>query len=314
MSREPSDSPGAAPAATVVVPVKDGAEHVPALLGSLRGQDLDHESLFLVSPSRDGSAERLRAEGARVIAVDRFDHGETRNLGAREARGRVVVFLSQDAVPSGPAFLRRLTGPLEADARVAGAFARQLPRTDADPVTRRDLGAWVAGGAAGRVAFATDPARFEALPPLERYRLAVFDNVAAALRRDLLLAHPFPATRFGEDVEWGLRMLRLGYGLAYVPEAAVVHSHPRTARGLYRRHYLGHRLLFRLFGLRTVPDLPHLLRAVAGGVASDLRTLARAGAGPGTWLAAPLHAAAAAWGQYRGARDESRGRDYPRWA
>src|SRR5262249_56899389 len=97
-----------------------------------------------------------------------------------------------------------------------------------------------------------------ALRALERYRLSAFDNVASAARRELLLAHPFRATRFGEDVEWGLRMLRAGHGLAYVPEAVVVHSHARSARALYRRSYLGHRLLCRLFGLRTVPHPPHL--------------------------------------------------------
>jgi GT2 family glycosyltransferase len=109
-------------------------------------------------------------------------------------------------------------------------------------------------------------------------------------------------------------MLDLGYGLAYVPDAVVVHSHRRSARALYRRNYLGHRALQRLFGLRSVPDGAHLLRAAAGAVASDLGTLRREGASLGQWLAAPAQALAATWGQYRGARDEAARRPYPRWA
>jgi rhamnosyltransferase len=149
---------------------------------------------------------------------------------------------------------------------------------------------------------------------VERFRLSAFDNVASAVRREHLLAHPFAPSRFGEDLEWGERMLRLGFGLAYVPDAVVVHSHPRRARSLFRRNYLGHRLLCRLFGLRSVPDLPHLVRASLGAIASDLATLASEHASASLWLAAPFQALAATYGQYRGARDESLGRPYPEWA
>jgi rhamnosyltransferase len=303
---------------TVAVPVKNGARHLEDLLAALAAQEVPGgmEVLAVDSGSTDGSAQLLENRGARLLRIspEAFDHGVTRNVAAQEARGAVVVFLSQDAVPADRHCVRRLVEALDSDPRLAGAFARQQPRPEADPLTRRDLGAWVASQAVPRRVFVSEPARFEALAPLERYLLAAFDNVASAVRRDLLLLHPFAPTRFGEDLEWAHRMLRLGYGLAYAPEAVVVHSHPRSARSLYRRNYLGHRLLMRLFGLRTIPDRLHLLRACAGGVASDVLTLARAKAAPNAWLAAPVQAVAAAYGQYRGARDEARGRAYPRWA
>jgi rhamnosyltransferase len=303
-----------APFATAVVPVKNGAEHLPALLAALRAQVLPGGLEILVID--DGSARLAREAGAAVLEIPaaRFDHGETRNLGAREAHGEHVLFLSQDAIPAGTEFARKLIGPLVAEARVAGAFARQEPRPDADALTRRDFGNWVASSMDPRIAFVDDPVRFEALPPGDRHRLAAFDNVASAVRRATLLEHPFAPSRFGEDIEWGLRMLRGGRGLAYVPEAVVVHSHRRQARALFRRNYLGHRLLARLFELRTIPDLPQLVRAFASGVASDLRTLFHAGAAPSAWLAAPAQTLAAAYGQYRGGRDESLGRPYPEWA
>src|SRR2546428_678248 len=88
----------------------------------------------------------------------------------------------------------------------------------------------------------------------------------------------------------------------------------RAPRGLFRRNYVGHRVLHRLFGLQTIPEVPHLLRASAGAVAGDLATLAREGAAASAWLAAPAQALAASYGQYRGARDEAEGRPYPEWA
>jgi hypothetical protein len=63
-----------------------------------------------------------------------------------------------------------------------------------------------------------------------------------------------------------------------------------------------------------VPDAPHLLRSIAGGLLSDAATLAREGGTALEWLCAPAQAVASSYGQYRGARDESRGRPYPEWA
>ena len=305
-----------APRASAVIPVRDGAAHLERLLPALRGQGLPGglEIVAVDSGSRDQSLDLLRQFGARVlqIAGSEFDHGTARNLGAREARGEVVIFLSQDAVPADRDFALRLVVALEQEPRLAGAFARQVPRPDADPLTKRDLRGWVAAGPEPRVVFR--PPDDAALSSMERYGLAAFDNVASAVRRTVLLDQPFERTRFGEDVEWGQRVLRLGFGLAYVPSAVVVHSHRRSTRRLFRRNYLGHRLLFRLFGLRTVPDRPHLVRSCLGAVISDLGTLARDGAGPRAWVVAPSQALAATYGQYRGARDEANGRPYPDWA
>jgi rhamnosyltransferase len=304
------------PRVSVVLPVRDGGALLEDLLRALREQDLPggHEIVAVDTASRDGSYERLLAAGARVERIDPagFDHGETRNLGVRLARGRSVVFLSQDAVPAGPGFLAAIARPLDDDPRVAGVTARQVPRPGADALTRRDLSGWVAAGESPRVVFLE--AGFDHLPALERYRLSVFDNAASAARRDLLLAHPFAPSRFGEDVEWGARMLALGHGLAYEPRAVVVHSHRRSARALYRRNYLGHRLLFRLFGLQTIGGRAQLARALLGTLLSDARTLAAAGGAVRDWVGWPAQALLSAYGQYRGVRDERRGRAYPRWA
>ena len=304
--------------ASVVIPVRNGAAHLRALLPALRGQVLPGglEIVAVDSGSRDDSVSTLLAHEVRLLRIpgERFDHGETRNLGAREACGGVVVFLTQDALPADAHVVRHLVEAVEGDRRVAGAFARQAPRDDADPLTRRDLSGWVAAREAPRTVFAADDGTFDRLPPLERYALAAFDNVASAIRRDVLLAHPFAPSRFGEDLEWGLAMLRRGFGLAYVPAALVVHSHRRSVRSLFRRNYLGHRLLHRLFGLQTVPGLPHLARALAGTVAGDLAALARARAALPLYLAAPAQSVAAVYGQYRGARDEARARPYPPWS
>lgn len=307
-------------ALSVVVPVKDGAAHLPALLAALREQQVTggFEVVALDSGSRDGSREMLagpRGFALRPIDVApaAFDHGTTRNLGAREARGTFLVFLSQDALPIGPRFLETLVEPLRQDLRLAGVSARQRPRPDADAITRERLARGGLAETRARRVFAT-AAELDAMSALERLRACTFDNVAASVRRDVLLAHPFPASRFGEDVEWADRILRAGFGLAVEPAAEVVHSHQRNMSALFRRRYLEHRTLMRVFGVAVVPSVSGLLRAAVGGALHDLAVAWRAREPGRALIRAPWQAIAEACGEYRGARDERHGRPYPRWA
>ena len=102
-----------------------------------------------------------------------FGHGRTRNRAARLARGRLLVFLVQDATPAGPDLLERLVAPLDGDPRVAGVFARQLARPEASPVER----AFVEH---------TYPPQAAARPDA-----VFFSNVCSAIRRAVWEAIPF---------------------------------------------------------------------------------------------------------------------------
>ncbi|MCL4820315.1 MAG: glycosyltransferase [Vicinamibacteria bacterium] len=308
------------PSVSVVVPVKDGAAHLPALIAAVAAQEVagDAELIALDSGSQDGSRALLAAaRGVPVRVLDvapgEFDHGATRNRGAREASGEFVAFLSQDALPVGPRYLEALLAPLRRDPRLAGATARQVPRPDCDPVARARLAASPVAEDSARVTFAT-PGELDALPPLERLRRCTFDDVGSAVRREVLLAHPFPETRFGEDVAWADRVLRAGFGLAHAPAAEVVHSHPRRARALFRRRYLEHRALAELFELDTVPDVARLARAALGAGLRDVALSWRGGASFADCLLAVPRAAAEVMGQYAGPRDARRGRPWPEWA
>jgi rhamnosyltransferase len=308
------------PSVSVVVPVKDGAAHLPALLAAVAAQQVEGgaELIALDSGSQDGSRALLAAvRGVPVRVLDvapgEFDHGATRNRGAREAGGEFVAFLSQDALPVGPRYLAALVEPLRRDPRIAGATARQVPRPDSDPVTRARLAQSPVAAAASRVTFAT-AGELDALPPLERLRRCTFDDVGSAVRREVLLAHPFPETVFGEDVAWADRVLRAGFGLAHAPAAEVVHSHPRRARALFRRRYLEHRALAELFELDTVPTAARLARAALAAGFRDVVLSWQGGAPFVDCLLAVPRAAAEVAGQYAGPRDARHGRPWPEWA
>jgi hypothetical protein len=66
-------------------------------------------------------------------------------------------------------------------------------------------------------------------------------------------------------------VLLAGYRIAYVPDAAVIHSHERSASYEFDRTRSLHRRLYELFGVRTIPTPIHLARAIASCVVTHAR-------------------------------------------
>jgi rhamnosyltransferase len=260
---------------SIVIPTLNGMATLPALLEAISRQriDLPLEVIAVDSGSTDGTADLLRSRGIRLISIpaDSFNHGVTRNMGLDAARGDLAVLLVQDAVPASDSCLAALTRPFRDDVRLAGTFARQLPRPDARPITRQYLARYLASSDTARTVSVANAADFGGLPPMTQLERCTFDNVCSCIRRSVWQQHPFPATPIGEDIEWAKTVLLAGYRLAYVPDAAVVHSHERSARYEFARTSVLHRRLYELFGVRTIPTLPLLARAIATSLVTHLR-------------------------------------------
>ena len=258
------------PRVSIVLPTRNGAATLPAVLDAISRQRVDcpFEIIAVDSSSTDGTAELLRSRVDRLItiAADEFDHGLTRNLGVEQARGELVVLLVQDALPASDWWLAVLTAPFLADDRLAGTFARQLPRPDASPIARHYLQRWVTSSGVARTIAVESRAALDVLEPMAQLDHCAFDNVCSCIRRSVWARHPFRQTPIGEDTEWAREVLIAGYRLAYVPASEVIHSHDRSARYELVRTYVLHRRLYELFRLRTIPTLPLLVRAIASSL------------------------------------------------
>ena len=298
------------PAVTVFLPTKNAGPDLALALDRIRSQrlDRDFELLIIDSGSTDGTAAFLRRQPVRLIEIapGEFNHGRTRGMAVREAAGDVVVLTVQDALPADEFWLQRLVDCFD-DPAVAGAYSRQIPRADAAPFVRSRLKGWLATGTEPRVQEITNHAEFAALPPLERLRRAGFDNVSSAVRTTVARAIPFRDCEFGEDLDWSLRVLLAGHRIVYEPRSAVIHSHNPTLRDEFRRVYLDHRNLRRLFGVRTVPRLDSVARGTAGGAFQLMREIAidptlSFGQRLKWWSLAGPHSLAQTLAQYLGAR------------
>jgi len=287
------------PRASIVLVTKNGAATLPAVLDAIARQRFDGgiEIIAVDSSSSDGTADLLRprVDCLLTIAPDAFDHGLTRNVGIARARASSVVLLVQDAIPASELWLQHLVSALEADPKIAGTFARQVPCEHAGALTRHYAGRWVAASTAPRVTAIGSRERFDALDPATRFDRCVFDNVCSCIRRAIWLRHPFASTPFAEDLEWARTVLMDGFTIAYVPDAVVTHSHERSPAYELARTRVLHRRLYDLFGMRTIPTVAHLARAVASCFALHL-SLEKTPRSAALAVAWPL-------GQYLGGRD-----------
>jgi rhamnosyltransferase len=265
-------------AVTLLVPTWNAGPEFPEILHRMQSQRLDRslEILVIDSGSTDGTAEFLRRQPLRLIEIPKseFNHGLTRNLGIREARGEIVVLATQDARPADDLWMQRLIDCF-ADEQVAGAYSRQLPRPDANPFIRDRLSGWMATAAAPRVQSVASAAEFEALAPLEKLARVAFDNVSSSVRRKVALEIPFRERRFGEDIDWGHRVLLAGYKIVYEPRSRVIHSHNNSMWYELRRIYLDHQNLRLLFGVHTVPRWRDVVTCTVGGALHLLGAVAR---------------------------------------
>jgi glycosyltransferase involved in cell wall biosynthesis len=226
--------PGPVRSLSVLMPTWNGEAFLDRVLAALSGQDTSLPWTFLAvdSGSTDRTISILESWAARFpvdfrlhqIHQSAFDHGDTRNLLAAESAGDLLVFLTQDAIPCGPDWLSTLAGNFD-DPKVGAAYCRNVPRPDAQLLTRVFSEGDPTYAIGRREQRKPDEATFAAMDPHERRLLFNCNNVAAAYRRALWERHPFPRTEFGEDVLMARGLIEAGYTVVYDDVATVEHSH-----------------------------------------------------------------------------------------
>lgn len=242
MKRQAAPSPGI----SVVIPVLNAERFLPPLFLALAAQSLKPLEIILVdSGSTDGT--RFIAAGherVRVLSVDDFSHGRARNLGAREARGDIVVFMSQDALPLGERWLEELVTPLLGDG-VAAAYSRQIPNQSATPMERFFLHARFPEE--GHIRKKTSMNGELTLEDV------FFSNVSSAVRKCLLEEHPFDEDLImSEDQKLSKDLLEEGHTIAYASRSMVMHSHAYKLGEVFKRYLDSAHSLDQIFASHTM--------------------------------------------------------------
>ncbi len=285
------------PDVSVAIPVRDGGTQFAELLRALVSQTVAHELVVCDSGSTDGSAALARTHGARMLEIspERFSHGGTRNLLMQSSAGAHVALLTQDAVPSDERWLERLLGGFALGGDVAIVYGPYRPRPDASPAVRIELESWFASLAPDGSAHVDrlDERERDALAAAELIgRRGFFTDANACIARAAWERIPFREVSYAEDRVLALDMLRGGYAKAFVPQAAVIHSHAYSTTQQLRRSFDEWRGLREIYGWREPASPRYLLSRLRGALGQARRELVREGA-PSSRRVATLAAVAA---------------------
>jgi GT2 family glycosyltransferase len=206
---------------SVVIPVRDGASSLPALLKSLASQDLDaerYEVIVVDNGSRDQSREVAAAHGARVVDEPRPNRSRARNAGVAAARTDLLAFIDADCIAS-PRWLSTLlacrghapliAGPVEIETHKPPNAIERF-----ELLWRFDQRMTVAQGWAATANLLVERSAFEAVGGFDTgYR------------------------HIGEDADFCLRARRSGFDLGFCELAVVRHDAEYELGPLIRRAF-----------------------------------------------------------------------------
>ncbi|GAG06643.1 unnamed protein product, partial [marine sediment metagenome] len=101
---------------SIIILTKNAGNEFEKLLDAVFSQSSkDFEVVLIDSGSTDKTLEIAKGFPVRIhkIKPESFDHGGTRNLGAKLAKGKYLVYLTQDAIPANRMWLENLIKPLK---------------------------------------------------------------------------------------------------------------------------------------------------------------------------------------------------------
>jgi len=235
---KPENKRGRGLSVDVVIPVCNPDEKLLLLVDRLSRQTVRPRKLLMIVTGESlGEAaligEKLGAAGIlweiRYIRPEEFDHGGTRHMAAEQCQGELLLFMTQDAVPKDRYMVEKLQKAFE-EPNVAAAYARQLPAPGCRVIERYT-----------RSFNYPKESRVKTLEDLDTLGIKAFfcSNVCAAYRRSVYEEMGgFPRnTIFNEDMIFAGRLMQAGYGIAYVAEAKVIHSHNYSVCQQFRRNF-----------------------------------------------------------------------------
>lgn len=210
---------------TVVLLTRNAGPVLPRLLEAVFAQQTgrSYEVLALDSGSTDGTLDVLGRYPIRLLQIpqEEFDWGRTRELAFQNAPSRVVVNLSQDAVPGGDRWLENLVSPLD-DASTGAVCGSSVP----DPERHFRQFPWERNG---YFYFTREIKKF-----VTRYGKGLsFAN--CAIPRAVWERLHFDEQPTGEDFQFQTKLHGAGLRIAFVENAPVLHHHNYTLGGLWRR-------------------------------------------------------------------------------
>lgn len=240
------------PVISIVIPVKNGSKTIAKCLDAIKIQTLfrQTEVVIIDSGSTDSTLVALKEYPfVRLYKIKSrdFNHGETRNYGVSLAKGEIVIFTVQDAVPVNNDWLSK--------------FVKCFNKSDADAVCGRQIvppslnynpAVWFnpISKLKYKEVFFEDETKLQQLSAIEKRELMGWDDVNAAYKKTILEELPFPKTMFAEDLLWCKKALSSRKKIVFDHSIQVAHFHYESFKARFKRVLIEGIFDFNVFELK----------------------------------------------------------------
>jgi len=189
------------------------------------------ELIIIDSSSTDNTVQIAQkyTENIIIIPQNEFDHGGTRTKAAKIAKGDILVYLTQDALPFDESTVQNIIKVFE-DEKIGAAYGRQLSYEDTNLF-----------GKHLRTFNYTVDTYIRDKTDIKQFGLktAFLSDSFAAYRKSVLESIGWfkDGLILGEDTYAGAKMILAGYSLSYVSDAQVYHSHSYSIWQELKRYF-----------------------------------------------------------------------------
>lgn len=216
---------------SLIIPTYNAEKYLQKLMDSLKNQIISFELIIIDSSSTDNSVEIVKnyTDDILIIPQKEFDHGGTRAKAAKLAKGEILVYLTQDALPFDENTVENVVKVFENE-KIGAAYGRQLSYENTNLF-----------GKHLREFNYTENAYVRSKTDIKQFGLktAFLSDSFAAYRKSALESVGWfkDGLILGEDIYVGAKMILADYSLAYVSDAQVYHSHSYNVWQEFKRYF-----------------------------------------------------------------------------
>jgi rhamnosyltransferase len=217
---------------SIIILTYNAEAYIKNLLIALAEQTLISSEIIIIDSSskdRTVAIAKKYTKNITVISQDEFDHGGTRARAAKMAKGDILIYFTQDALPADKYSIANLVSVFE-NKNVGAAYGRQLSYEKTN-IFGKHL----------RLFNYPDQTIIRTRDDISFYgmKTAQLSDSFAAYRKETLMkiGNFKEGLILGEDVYVGAQMILAGYSLVYTADAKVYHSHNYTVWQEFKRYF-----------------------------------------------------------------------------
>lgn len=226
------------PTVDVIMPVYKPGKELFKLIELLEKQTVRPEKIILMNTEEKylssllygtNFLEKHRNLEVHNISKREFNHGKTRNDGAKRSKSEIMIFMTQDAMPDNDRLIEELLKALGPE-EVAVAYARQLPSQESSPLEQFSRAYNYPEG---------DVIKGKEDIPQLGIKTFFCSNVCAAYKKSVFqqLGGFVNFTIFNEDMLYAAKVIEKDMKIAYASGARVIHSHDYSGIQQFHRNF-----------------------------------------------------------------------------